>query len=73
MVCGNQADAGTNTTHHSEAPMRDNLGRQVQHFEGSWKYPPQKRQRDFGLGLRIALLFVLLTGLFIGLLGVWLT
>ena len=69
LVCGNQTDAGTYTTHHSEAPMSDDLGRQTQHFDGPWKYPPRKHQRGLGLGWHVALLFVLLTALFIAGIG----
>lgn len=69
MVCGNQADAGTHTIHHSEAPMNDDIGRQTQHFDGPWKYPPKKRERGLGLGRYVALLFALLTALLIAVIG----
>jgi len=44
-------------------------GRAAEYFEQETK----RRETGLGLGWHIALLFVLLTGLLIGLLGAWLT
>jgi len=42
-------------------------------YDAEFFEPSSKRQRGLGLGWHIALIFVLLTGLLIGLLGIWLT
>lgn len=52
---------------------RDCPHRKTPVYDAEFFEPSSKRPRGLGLGWHVALLFVLLTALFVGLLGIWLT